>query len=113
MKISQHQVSIRITFVTTTLVESVCWDGHIRIPQGKSGLYGPCPRQALVAFVAAINCFLNLKSISKLACWGTSYLARKCSAINAWLTLTMMRGPEELSKNLPETISREVVCCKS
>lgn len=43
-----------------------------------------------VAFVATINCFLNLKSINKLACWGTSYPAHKCFAVNAWLTLTMM-----------------------
>lgn len=43
-----------------------------------------------VAFVAAINCFLNLKSINKLACQGTSYPVHKCFAINAWLTLTVM-----------------------
>lgn len=43
-----------------------------------------------VAFVATINCFLNLKGINKLACQGTSYPAHKCFAINAWLTLTMM-----------------------
>lgn len=62
-----------------------------------------------VAFVATINCFLNLKSTNKRTCQGMSYPARKCSAINALLTLTMMRAPEGLSKNLPETISEEVV----
>lgn len=41
-------------------------------------------------FAATINCFLNLKSINKLASQGTSYLVHKCFAINACLTLMMM-----------------------
>lgn len=40
-----------------------------------------------VAFVATINCFLNLKSINKIVCQGMSYPVDKCLAVNAWLTL--------------------------